>query len=228
MAGRMACLTSALLDKIGTCIHHDPASTSSFEAHQDHSGGLLPLHTENPGTCCKQARGMADYPGVDKVPRYNHASRIVPPSCTVSLPEGGFCDANSAPDMPFAICAQHAVLLYRRMQEMVTEVQVNHRDFPDIHAAAVEGVHERGNTSSHQVYYVQVGPLIKIGVTKQLRQRLAKYPPGSELLAVEQGGEDMEGRRHRQFCHLLAERKEWFHPGADLMDHIAKLAAKAG
>lgn len=126
--------------------------------------------------------------------------------------------------MPFPICADHALTVYRRMQQIVTEVRQDPRAYPDVVAAAVEGVREQHNSPAHRVYYVRVGALIKIGTTKQLRQRLGSYPPGSELLAVERGGEQTESRRHAQFDHLLAERKEWFHPGADLMGHIADLA----
>jgi hypothetical protein len=73
------------------------------------------------------------------------------------------------------------------------------------------------------VYYVRIGDLIKVGMTAQLKQRLGNYPPGSELLATELGGEALETRRLNQFRHLLAHRKEWFHPGEDLMAHIATL-----
>lgn len=157
--------------------------------------------------------------------RYPQRAHMQPTRCTIEIVSGSFCDAESAPDMPFAICAPHALELYRRMHELVTDVRENHRAYPDIHAAVVEGVRERKNTRRHQVYYVRVGELIKIGVTKDLRQRLTHYPPGSQLLAVERGGEDLESRRHAQFRHLLADRKEWFHPGAELLAHVEKLAA---
>lgn len=152
------------------------------------------------------------------MPRYNHVSRIEPTTCVV-------CDAMTAPDMPFPICALHAIAVYRRMHETVTEVRDNYRDHLDVHAAAVEEVHAQANTQHHRVYYARIGDLIKIGVTLNVPRRIASYPPGAELLAVERGGEDLEGRRHRQFRHLLVSRKEWFRPGQDLLDHIAALAA---
>jgi hypothetical protein len=111
------------------------------------------------------------------------------------------------------------------MHGMVTEVMQNHRAHPEIHNAVVRQVDAKreaaANTAEHQVYYVRVGDLIKIGVTRNLKLRLNSYPPGSKLLAVEPGGEAKEAERHRQFRHLLAARNEWFRPGADLMLHIA-------
>jgi hypothetical protein len=132
--------------------------------------------------------------------------------------------------MPFPICGDHAIELYRRMHATVTEVMGNHRAYLDIHNAMVKDVadtaHAKANTRQHKVYYVRVGDLIKVGTTAQLAKRLASYPPDAELLAVEPGGEDVESRRHRQFSHLLARRKEWFHPGPDLLDHITKLSSR--
>lgn len=151
--------------------------------------------------------------------------------CTIQGDGGRFCDGNRAPDMPFAICASHALRLYRRMREMLEEVQGKHHEHPDLYDAMVQQVvdqnHARDNAPLHRVYYVRVGNLIKIGTTGNLRQRLNAYPPGSELLASEPGGTDLEARRHRQFRHLLAARNEWFRPGGDLMDHIAALSSTA-
>jgi hypothetical protein len=159
--------------------------------------------------------------------RYNRVSRIVATRCTIETPDGPFCDADGAPDMPFPICAQHAIELYRRMHEMVTAVQGKHREYPQLHDAVVQAVKDEADATPYVVYYVRVGDRIKIGRTMQLRQRLANYPPGSELLAVESGKSNLEARRISQFHHLLADRKEWFHPGADLLAHIARLQDRA-
>lgn len=177
----------------------------------------------------KQARGVADFLGVDKMTRYSHATVLHGTRCTVEMRGARFCDGERAKDMPFPICAPHALELYRRMHEMVTEARANPRDHLETHAKVVSQYHDeryaKANSPSHQVYYVQIGERIKIGTTKDLRQRLSAYPPGSQLLAVEKGGEDLESRRLQQFRHLLADRKEWFHPGPDLLDHIARLTA---
>lgn len=159
--------------------------------------------------------------------RYNGATFNRGSRCTVEYSLGRFCDVERAPDMPFPICAKHALQLYRRMRDMVEDTTVRKTMTPQTVDTLVAGWREEGNSKHHRVYYVRVGGLIKIGVTKQLKQRVASYPPGSELLAVERGGTHLEVSRHHQFRHLLAERKEWFHPGADLLDHIARLGAPA-
>ena len=154
---------------------------------------------------------------------YSRATR-----CTVEISLGHFCDVKRAPEMPFPICAEHALQLYRRMQDMVEDTTV--RKLMTVQTADNILAHHRAKTNSeqHRVYYVRVGDLIKIGTTrKALSDRLAAYPPNAELLAVERGGTDVEAKRHHQFRHLLAMRKEWFHPAADLLDHIARLGRPA-
>jgi len=156
---------------------------------------------------------------------YNATSRM---RCTTELADGRFCDTTSAEGAPFPICPRHAAQLYGWMQGMVAEVQGKHREYPELYAAVVQDVaddqYAKANTRRHQIYYVRIGELIKIGTTANLQRRISQYPPNSELLAQEPGGEDMESRRHAQFRHLLTHRKEWFRPGPDLMDHIAKLS----
>lgn len=78
------------------------------------------------------------------------------------------------------------------------------------------------------VYYLQVGDLVKIGHTSNLQRRMMGYPPGSVLLATEPGGHATELARHAGFADLLAGRREWFHPGPLLMEHITALASRAG
>jgi hypothetical protein len=157
--------------------------------------------------------------------RYNRNSHARSTRCTVELLGGEFCDTDRAPDMPFAICARHAIQVYRRLHEMVGEVKGKHHEYPELHDAVVGAVRDERLALRHSVYYVRVGDLIKIGKTTQLRQRLLNYPPGSELLGVEYGSGDIEAMRLHQFRHLLAERKEWFRPGEDLLAHIATLKA---
>lgn len=164
--------------------------------------------------------------------RYRHTQPEIASRCTAGLSSGDFCDADAAPDMPFAICARHALQVYRHMQAIVTEARTNPRSYVAAHDTLIKRVHDeryaRDNTPTHLVYYVEVGQLIKIGTTGgPLRQRLAAYPPGSKLLAFEQGGRALEAQRHREFSHLLTERNEWFRPAPELMAHIQRLRKAA-
>lgn len=150
--------------------------------------------------------------------RYTRVSRNQGTRCTIEFDTGRFCDAPSAPGSPFPICTNHAVALYKWMNGMVSEVMENHQQYPDIHNAVVDHVADEGyaraNTVAHRVYYIRCGDLVKIGTTRHLAARMHAYPPDAELLAVERGGEALEISRHHQFGHLLAHRKEWFHPAA--------------
>lgn len=82
------------------------------------------------------------------------------------------------------------------------------------------------------VYYIRcggAGGLIKIGTAVDPRKRLSQLQTGNgetlSLLAVEPGGLDIEGRRHRQFRAYRA-RGEWFRAEPALLEHIE--AVKAG
>ncbi len=74
------------------------------------------------------------------------------------------------------------------------------------------------------VYYIRVGPHIKIGYASNLEKRLASYPPDADLLAVEHGSMKDEMQLHRTFKPFLASGREWYSPRPVLMDHIAKVA----
>ncbi|MBB4931860.1 hypothetical protein F4561_002680 [Lipingzhangella halophila] len=96
-------------------------------------------------------------------------------------------------------------------------------------AAECQAKHERQReTRPSRVYYVQIGDAIKIGTTINVRQRMNGYPPNKRLLAVEDGGYDVEAERHRQFASFVAFGKEWFRPEAPLIKHINGLREKRG
>lgn len=79
------------------------------------------------------------------------------------------------------------------------------------------------DTKPGVVYYLQINGYIKIGTAADLQARLAHYPPGTEVLAVEPGSYELETTRLRQFGEYLAARREWFRPGPRLMAHIEAL-----
>lgn len=88
-----------------------------------------------------------------------------------------------------------------------------------------ERVHA-GRTRTACVYYVELGPnRIKIGFTSDLRQRLRDlrtHP--TNLLAIEPGGRELEGQRHRLFAadRIASQREEFVHSTA-LARHIQVL-----
>jgi hypothetical protein len=76
------------------------------------------------------------------------------------------------------------------------------------------------------VYYIRIGRLIKIGMTTNLASRMSSLRP-NEVLVIEPGGGSRETAMHRQFADLRAGG-EYFHPGAELQQHIAQLRERLG
>jgi hypothetical protein len=71
------------------------------------------------------------------------------------------------------------------------------------------------------VYFARRERLIKIGWTSQLPKRMKQIP--ARALAIEPGDIVRERQLHHRFAHLLADRREWFHPGPDLIAYINAL-----
>lgn len=160
--------------------------------------------------------------------------------CTAQTKSGRFCDADSLPEAPFPICLDHAAKLIRYVsqvadtktggEEITTSLDLFRR------FGALLGTHEMltGQPSTRRpqklrVYYLELAGLVKIGYTADLKRRIAQYPPMSRLLAVEHGGLETEGQRHRQFAHLrqYGQSSEWFAYGDDLRAHIESLKGSA-
>lgn len=157
--------------------------------------------------------------------------------CTAQAEDSSFCDAPSIDGAPFPICIRHGAQLLQFLQGAVKDL--NDEPF-ERRMAIMDNTRDRKQDFDRQfrvdvdrarngrVYYVQVGQLVKIGYTARLKQRMNAYPPGHQLLAVEHGDEELETKRHRQFAGLLAERREWFTPGPQLLDHIDILRKQSG
>jgi hypothetical protein len=73
------------------------------------------------------------------------------------------------------------------------------------------------------VYYLRYRERIKIGTSRNPKQRLAAIWH-EELLAFERGGRPLEQARHREFAHLR-EGGEWFTAAPELLAHIDGLRA---
>lgn len=103
---------------------------------------------------------------------------------------------------------------------------------PDVQADCTAAGHQRhlarkesddAQGISRVVYYLRIGRFIKIGTATRLDERLKSYPPDTEVLATEPGHYSTEHRRLVEFAEYLAARREWFHPGSRLMEHIERL-----
>lgn len=109
-------------------------------------------------------------------------------------------------------------------QRMVADAQSSGTDSARQALAAAPPIRETLETARDSVvYYLRVGPYIKIGYTGDLDVRMRAYPPDSVLLATEHGGRRAEQIRHRQFTDDLTHGREWFRPSAALIEHINSL-----
>lgn len=155
-------------------------------------------------------------------------------NCTVQTSDGGTCNAPEKNGMPFPICSEHAVALWRhvnrQMGALVGDAGSVKQGLPlrgDSLKKVGRKVDDSGSSKS-VVYYLRIGAFIKVGTTSDLKRRINAYPPDCTLLALERGGTGLETYRINQFTHLNAARREWFHPGEELLEHINNLRRQVG
>lgn len=131
-------------------------------------------------------------------------------------------------DEGMLLCREHALLVWAIVNEQLAEgpiedapaepellmrmdspfaVEPNNRPFPGV------------------VYYIRTGGRIKIGHSTRLAQRLAQYPPDTEVLYLLAGDKQMERAEHRRFNAYLADGREWFQDRPEVTGLIAAMAA---
>lgn len=82
--------------------------------------------------------------------------------------------------------------------------------------------------AGHVVYYLRWADRIKIGTTKNLRNRTRSIY-FDEVLAAEPGGPGLEAIRHREFSKLrISGQREWFRAAPELMIHTAAIRSEHG
>lgn len=68
------------------------------------------------------------------------------------------------------------------------------------------------------IYYLRVGPLVKIGFTSNLAKRLKGYPPYTKILAWRTGGTvEAERAIHERLAEHTAAGREWYHPTPEVL-----------
>jgi len=134
-------------------------------------------------------------------------------------------------------CREHSLFMWSIVDEELRESrmtleQVKAKDAENkakeqhkiaVREQAKETAEEKRNRPGY-VYYLRIGELFKIGFASNLEQRLASYPPGTQLLAVEDGSLKLETQRHREFAHSRAAGREWYKPNPALDHHIQTVA----
>lgn len=97
-----------------------------------------------------------------------------------------------------------------------------------INASNARQEQERKDRATREgwVYYIRMGDLVKIGYAQNVWDRTRAYPPTAKFLAAHPGTMTLERTMHHRFAHLLAEGREWFKPGNDLLEHIEDVLKK--
>lgn len=78
------------------------------------------------------------------------------------------------------------------------------------------------------IYYLQVGPHIKLGWTANLHARMRKFPPNSKLLATHPGTRKDELKLHKRFAVWRSHGREWYPLVPVLLDHINRVVRDHG
>lgn len=155
-----------------------------------------------------------------------------PHKCSVrAWHDGSRCDNPSTTGTPWQVCWQHlqeirAYVQERDHQRAATLGAAREAEW----AAQRERKRRLRNDNQAVVYYLQMpGDLIKIGTTRNLRQRLNSLTVRDhDVLAVEPGGPEVESERHRQFAHLRWRDTERFRDDPALRSHIELVLVEHG
>jgi hypothetical protein len=162
------------------------------------------------------APGPADWIGVDMFELT---------TCVMVDEKGRDCRHRRAEDAPLPLCLNHLRDAYLFFADYLASVRDRTEDQEADFSKAGDletpftGIPE----SVSIVYYVRIGNHIKIGMTRNLHERMGALQP-DEILAIEEGGRDKEMARHQQFTWSKAPKgAEYFYPTDDLMRHIDEL-----
>lgn len=107
------------------------------------------------------------------------------------------------------------------------EIAIKPDDMTAALASRVAVIRATQSKGQPLVYFIRLGPYVKIGTSVDVRSRIGalSLAPGN-LLAVVDGHYDREHQLHGQFARLRAFR-EWFYLEAELIDFIAGLQRDA-
>jgi hypothetical protein len=149
-------------------------------------------------------------------------------ACTIQKVNGEFCLAPSVPGSPHPICVKHLGILHGFAKQMLDLHAGTPVPPPNPTAGYPTPIPVGVVPNGEGVYYLRCNSLIKIGCSQNLPKRIANYPAGTPVLAVERGGYKMEQRRLTRFAEARAIRREYFHPAPELLAHINQIRKAAG
>lgn len=130
------------------------------------------------------------------------------------------CDQPADPDAPVSLCTQHLRLAFAYVLG-----QVETRAADAVDTIPPLPTVPRVDTTNGWVYFVEIGPLIKIGWSSYPEQRFKALRP-DRVLHLERGSMTDERNLHRMFARLR-EHGEYFRPHPDLYAFIEQRKAAA-
>jgi hypothetical protein len=147
----------------------------------------------------------------------NRSARI--PRCTTLKGDGSFCDLASLEDVPFPICAQHALRLHAHLSELTDDElrgmapkaksRAPHTRSLRAHRNAALDLIQAGRSLVYAIRFPE--GIIKIGCSKNLAQRIYAYQAdGGELIGFMPGEYEDEQEIHRSLREHLARGREWY------------------
>lgn len=141
--------------------------------------------------------------------------------CSATGQHGTECMAQAVEGAPIALCMKHIMQVGSFWNDVRPKRRDSKVDFSQADVGRKEVGYEQVETSV--VYYIIHGSRIKIGTSKNWRERL-KNLPCDRVLALEPGGSPVEGDRHRQFNTTRFHGSEWFAESDELWDHIVSVS----
>lgn len=145
------------------------------------------------------------------------------------------CKEPRFPGLP--LCFAHAIQIRDHMIDLEDEMKESHRlaarrnrEFLEAERREVaeRELRESKGAEPGWIYYLHVGEYIKIGYSTDVKRRIRAYPPGSQLLAVHPGTPVLEKALHEDYKGLLAQGREWFRPGPELLEHCESVVSQFG
>lgn len=112
------------------------------------------------------------------------------------------------------LCQEHALQTWATVEEMNRAGQVK---------AEPPAASEPKPGYEGSVYYLRIGDRVKIGHTTNLFNRLASYPPNTEILLIRRGTRELERREHIRFSEHRTDGREWFHANERVLQMISEI-----
>ena len=138
---------------------------------------------------------------VQRAPKYGPGPNWLPPRCIVVG-----CDQSSWGAMPVLLCSEHALLVWRSVQNWDDRALRPKSDaLRETQRAAEERLPESG-----EIYFVYANGLIKVGWSSQAWKRLRTYGPDAEVLCLYPGSRADERDLHRTLTPYRAAGREWY------------------